>query len=71
MEAQRVLRRSTSCVVGAGQLNHGTPAWVPAREEADGEATLEVVSLHWTTLGTLQAAVSGLHVRVNDVEGAR
>ncbi len=72
MEAQRVLRRLNFVCRQAGQLDDGTPAWVPARDEGGGEATLEArIAALEATLGTLQAAVSGLHARVSDLEGAR
>ncbi|MGH9224480.1 MAG: hypothetical protein ACRD2W_12035 [Acidimicrobiales bacterium] len=72
MEAQRVLRRLGFVCRPATPLGHPLPAGVAAAEEGGGEGTLEarVVALE-ATIGTLQAAVSGLHTRVTDLERAR
>ncbi len=71
MEAQRVLTRLGFVCRRAGQLTVSTAASV-ADEESKERLTVEVrVASLEATVGTLQAAVAGLHRRVTDLEGAR
>src|SRR5205823_1455110 len=72
MEAQRVLTRLGFVCRRDEQLGGGTPEWVAGDAPADASpndaqrlATLEA------TVGTVEAAIAGLHARVSALEAAR
>jgi hypothetical protein len=72
MEAQRVLTRLGFVCRRAAQLEDGTPAWVAtyggpsdASDPNDRLIALEA------SVGTMQAAIGGLHARVSQLEALR
>jgi hypothetical protein len=68
MEAQRVLRRLGFVCRHAGHLDDGTPAWVAAEDAVDVPSVeARLVSLE-AAVGTLEAAMAGLHTRVMELE---
>jgi hypothetical protein len=70
MEAQRVLTRLGFVCRRAGQLEDGTPAWVAADGTgADPSPDDRIASLE-AAVGTMQAAIAGLHARLSELEGA-
>lgn len=70
MEAQRVLTRLGFVCRRGGRPEDGTPAWVPADgDEPDATFDDRLASLE-AAVGTIQAAVAGLHARLNDLEVA-
>lgn len=71
MEAQRVLGRLGFVNRRAGHLEGGRPAWVADEVDEGGVAAQDRVAALEAALGTLQAAVAGLHDRVSQLEAAR
>jgi hypothetical protein len=56
----------------AAELSDGTPAWIAD----DGDNALDVsvesrISALEAVAGTMQAAIAGLHARVNELEATR
>ena len=72
MEAQRVLRRVGFVCRRAGQADHDSNASARSVDEGRGprgpQARLADIE---SALGTVQAAIAGLHKRVNDLEATR
>jgi hypothetical protein len=71
MEAQRVLRR-LGFVCRRADRPDGSAARLDIQEDAGAEPSAEARLGHLeATLGTVQAAIAGLHLRVSDLEAAR
>jgi hypothetical protein len=70
MEAQRVLTRLGFPCRRAGELEDGTLAWIPTDQGSESDADNRLSSLE-AVVGTMQAAIAGLHARVLELEGSR
>lgn len=71
MEARRVLTRLGFVCRRVGRLEDGSPAWIGADEAVVEASTLaERLALVEAVLGTMQAAIAGLHARVSGLESA-
>ncbi len=71
MEAQRVLTRLGFVCRRAGQTENGALAWVAAADiGSDPSPEGRVASLE-AAVGTMQAAIAGLHTRVKKLEAVR
>ncbi len=70
MEAQRVLTRLGFVCRRAGQAENGALAWIATTDiESDPSPQDRIASLE-AAVRTMQAAIAGLHTRVNELEAS-
>lgn len=70
MEAQRVLTRLGFVCRRAGQLEGGKTGWVVADDTESGPSPEDRVASLEAAVGTMQAAIAGLHARLSELEAA-